>query len=173
MRESAPLKEVMDHLRALLSEERSHFTDIEKLLNLQIEREAGIWEYDFDALQKEIWLRFAQLEDNQDCLSEDETLPKGRFSSAFVRRMKKFYRTFSGPLSRSIIDKRRQFNLDQQALLNRESIPFYLSLILTLQKMKDRLNVLEESVDNLSKEQDEQFKELKRLNASGSRGSGS
>lgn len=173
MQESAPLKEAMEHLRALLSEERNHFTDIEKLLNRQIEREAGIWEYDFDALQKEMWQRFAQLEDNQDCLSEDETLPSGRFSSACVRRLKKLYRTLSGPLSRSIIDKRKQFNLDQQALLNRESVPFYLALILTLQKMKDRLNGLEESVDRVVKEQEEQFKELKQLDRSGSQRPGS
>ena len=170
MQEPATLKQEMENLRTLLSEERGRFTDIVKLLNRQIEREAGIWEYDFDDLQKEMWQRFAQLEDNQDCLSEDETLPSGRISSAIVRRLKKFYRTLSGPLSRSIIDKRRQFNLDQQALLNRESVPFYLALILTLQKIKDRLNVLEESVERLVKEQEEQFKELKQLDRSGSQG---
>ncbi len=173
MQEPATLKAEMARLRALLSEQRSQFTDIEKLLNRQIEREAGIWEYDFDELQKEMWRRFAQIEDNQDCLSEDESLPAGRLSAAIVRRLKKIYRTLSGPLSRSRIDKRKQFNLDQQALLNRESVPFYLALILTLQKIKDRLNVLEESIDKVVKEQEEQFKELNRLDRSGSHRSGS
>ena len=173
MQEPAKIKTEMEQLRALLAEERSHFTDIVKLLNRQIEREAGLWEYGFDELQKELWQRFAQLEENQECLSEEKTLPAGRFSSALVRRLKRFYRSVSGPLSRSIIDKRKQFNLDQQALLNRESVPLYLALILTLEKIKDRLNVLEGSVDIIAKEQEEQFAEMKRLLGTDSKRSGS
>ncbi len=150
-------------LAAALKEERSKLTDIADLVRHRVEREAGIWEYDFEQLEKEMWRRFSTLEDQQDCMSEDQNLPPQRLPAAVLRRLKKWYRTISGPLSRTIVNKRKQFNLDRQSLLNKESIPFYLSVILTLQKIKDRLNTLEERVLRLQTEGDEQWLEIQRL----------
>ena len=137
MQDRSDLKEVLARLKARLSEERAGITEITELLPFKIEREAGIWELHFDELESEMWARFKQLEEQQDCVTEEETFPAGRVSSGILRRLKKLYRTLTGPLARAIIDKRKQFNLDQQNMLNRESVPFHLSVILTLQKIKD------------------------------------
>ena len=173
MQDRSVLKEEIARLKARLSEERAGITEITALPPFEIEREAGIWEFDFDGLEAEMWRRFAQLEDQQDCISEEETFPAGRISSGMLRRLKKLYRTLTGPLARAIIDKRKQFNLDQQNLLNKESVPFYLSLILTLQKIKDRLNVLEESLSKIENELEEQYKEVRRRGKGGPHGAGS
>lgn len=163
MQDRSALKEEITRLKTRLSDERAGITEITELLHLGIEREAGIWEYDFDELEAEMWRRFTQLEEQQDCISEEETFPAGRISSGILRRLKKLYRTLTGPLARAIIDKRKQFNLDQQNLLNKESVPFCLSVILTLQKIKDRLNVMEESLSKIENELEEQFMEVQRL----------
>jgi len=163
MSNTSALQEEIARLTAALKEERAKLTDLADLLRRGIEREAGIWEYGFEELEEEMWRRFATLEEEQDCISEDQTLPSQRLPAAVLRRLKKWYRTISGPLSRTIVDKRKQFNLDQQSLLNKESIPFYLSIILTLQKIKDRLNTLEETVLKLQSDEDEQWREIQRL----------
>lgn len=156
-------------IKARVLEERASITDLTELLRRPVEREAGIWEYGFDELEAEMWRRFSQLEEFQDCSSEDETLPSGRISAAVVRRLKSLYRTVTGPLSRAILDRRKQFNLDQQNLLNRESVPMHLAVLLTLQRLKDRLNALEEQVDKLHREQDETYREIQRLGRSNNR----
>jgi hypothetical protein len=171
MQDRSVLQEEIARLKARLSEEKTGITDIMELVPHGIEREAGIWEYDFDELEAEIWRRFTQLEDQQDCVSEEETFPAGRIPAGILRRLKKLYRTLTGPLARAIIDKRRQFNLDQQNLLNKESVPFYLAMILTLQKIKDRLNVMEESLSKIEIELEEQFREAQRLGEGESPGS--
>ena len=74
------------------------------------------------------------------------------FANDFLRLLNKFYRVLTTPVSRAILDKKKQFNLDQQDLLNKENIPFFLAMILTLQKIKDRLNVLEEAVHKMGEE---------------------
>lgn len=160
---SKDLADELSRIKTRILEERSAVADLTELLRSPVEREAGIWEYGFDELEAEMWRRFAQLEEYQDCSSEDETLPPGRIRAALTRRIKNGYRTLTGPLSRAIMDRRKQFNLDQQNLLNRESVPFYLAILLTLQRLKDRLNVLEEHVDRLHGEQDEAFREMQRL----------
>jgi len=170
MPEQTDLMEEIARLKALLAQERDRITDVTQLMPPGAEREAGIWEYDFDDLEAEMWRRFQQLEEQQDCISEEETFPSGRIPAAILRRLKKLYRTLSGPLARGIIDKRKQFNLDQQNLLNKESVPFYLALTLTLQKVKDRLNALEESLQRIEGELGEQYKEVQRLGKAGSQG---
>jgi hypothetical protein len=163
MQDRTVLMDEIARLKARLLEERAGITEVSELLPFEIEREPGIWEYDFNELEAEMWRRFTQLEEQQDCVSEEENFPPGRVSSGVLRRVKKLYRTLTGPLSRAIIDKRKQFNLDRQNLLNKESVPFYLSVILTLQKMKDRQNVMEESLVKIEKELEEQFREVQRL----------
>ena len=158
------LAEELARIKTRILEERSAVADLAELLRRPVEREAGIWEFGFDELEAEMWRRFAQLEEHQDCSSEvDEALPPGRVRAALTRRLKNLYRTMTGPLSRAIMDRRKQFNLDRQNLLNRESVPFHLAILLTLQRLKDRLNVLEEHVDRLRGEQDEAYREMQRL----------
>ena len=170
MPERSDLKQEIARLKALLSEERAAITNVTELMPHGAEREAGIWEYDFDDLEVEMWHRFSQLEEQQDCISEEDTFPSRRIPAAILRRLKKLYRSLSGPLARGIIDKRKQFNLDQQNLLNKESTPFYLALILTMQKVKDRLNVLEESLHRIEAELDERNTETRGMEKAGSGG---
>lgn len=139
-------------LKAEFEAERENVDSIDELVKKQIEREPGLWEYDFDGLGAEMWKRFHTLEKNSDCLSEERYFPAQRFRAACLRRLNKFYRVMTTPLSRSILEKEKQFNLDQQDILNKENIPFFLAMILTMQKMKDRLNVLEEAVTKLGDE---------------------
>lgn len=149
MKDHSELKSELQKLKEKISEERDKITEISDLVNKKIEREVGIWEYDFDELEKEMWQRFGFLEENSDCTT-----------AAPQTRLQKLYRKLTSPFSRSIIDQQRQFNLDQQTRVNKESIPFHLAVILTLQKIKDRLNALEESTRKLQVEQEELFKEI-------------
>ncbi len=152
MRDDGLLKTEITKLKEEVGAERENIETIDGLVKKQIEREPGLWEYDFDGLGAEMWKRFQTLEKNSDCLSEEQYLPAQRFRAAFLRRLNKFYRVLTTPVSRAILDKKKQFNLDQQDLLNKENIPFFLAMILTLQKIKDRLNVLEEAVNKLGDE---------------------
>jgi len=152
MRDDALWKAEMAKLKVDIETERGKIESLDDLVKKQIAREPGLWEYEFDDLSAEMWRRFNTLEKNSDCLSEDQYLPPRRFPAAVVRRLHKLYRAFTLPLSRTILDKRNQFNLDQQALLNQENIPFSLAILLTLQKIKDRLNALEETVGKLRDE---------------------
>ncbi len=149
-------------LRTRLLEELKNADDISAWVGERIERDAGIWEYDFNDLEAEMWKRFRFLETHQDCTSEDRSLPRRRVPASFFRRFHKLYRTLTGPFSRTVIDRRKQFNLDQQNMIDRESIPFDLSMILSLQKAKDRLNRLEDQVYKMQQEQEELFKEIRR-----------
>ena len=162
MPEQTNWKQETCRLRARLLEDLKNAEDISHWVGHRIEREAGIWESDCNELEAEMWRRFAFLETNQDCTTEDRSLPRKRIPAAFFRRFHKLYRTLTGPFSRTAIDQRRQFNLDQQNRFNRESIPFVLATVLSLQKTKDRLNRLEEMLYKLQKEQEEISREARR-----------
>lgn len=174
MRDHTEIKKEIQSLKARLSAEIEKVDDIEILVKKQIEREVGLWEYDFEELEAELWKRFAILEKNSDCVSEGEVFWGKKILGPFFRRLKRWYRALSGPFSRSVIDKKRQFNLDQQNQINQENVPFQLAVILSLQKIKDRLNVLEENLQKIQADQEDLFKEYYTSSiSSGSREKGS
>jgi hypothetical protein len=156
MQDEALLREELARLKSELEAEKANIGSLDELVKRQIEREPGLWEYGFDELGDEIWKRFHTLEKNTECLSEEQYIPPQRIRAAFLRRLNKLYRYLTLPLARVILDKKKQFNLDQQDLLNKENIPLSLAVILTLQKIKDRLNVLEEKVNKLVDEQEDE-----------------
>lgn len=159
MQDYTEVKKEIQNLKAKLSAEMDRVEDIGTLVKKQIEREVGLWEYNFEELEGELWKRFAILEENSDCVSEDEVFWRNKILGGFFRRVKRWYRALSGPFSRSVIDKKKQFNLDQQNRINQENIPFQLAIILSLQKIKDRLNVLEESIQKIQEDQEDLFRE--------------
>ena len=163
MAEAAEIKQKINLLRQKLAEEREGIQQIEQLLLKKIEREPGLWEYDFDELEAEIWRRFSNLEKNADCISSDKRFSPRKVTGPVITRLRNLFRTLSSPFSRSIVAKDKQFNLEQQNFVNKESIPVHLAVILTLQKIKDRLNALEEKVLKICQDQEEWFQELGNL----------
>jgi len=161
MNDQMDLLTEVKRLKGELAKEIEQIDKIDTLVKKQIEREPGIWEYGFDELEAEMWRRFAYLEKNSECLTEEEKFAPDRISGKLARRFKKIYRTISSPFSRTILDKRKQYDLDKQNFRNLESVPFYLSMILTLQKIKDRLNYLEEKTLKIAKDQEELLFEMK------------
>lgn len=160
MQDNSEIKKEMQKLKTKLSAEKDKIEDIATLIQKKIEREVGLWEYDFEELEKEMWKRFTTLEENSDCASEEELFQSKKILGTLFRRLRKWYRTLSSPFSRSIIDKKKQFNLDKQNRVNQENIPLHLAVILSLQKIKDRLNTLEDNIQKLQEDQEDSFKEL-------------
>lgn len=160
MQDYTEVKKEIQSLKARLSAEIDKIEDVGTLVQKKIEREVGLWEYDFEELEGELWKRATTLEENSDCISEDEGFWGNKIFGAFIRRLKRWYRTLSSPFSRSIIDKKKQFNLDKQNRINQENIPFHLAIILSLQKIKNRLNVLEENIQKIQEDQEDLFREL-------------
>lgn len=160
MAEASEIKQEIQSLRQELAEARENTEQIEQLLLREIEREPGLWEYDFDELEAEIWRRFSTLEENADCLAQEVRFSSRKVTGPVIIRLRNLFRSLSSPFSRSVVAKNKQFNLEQQNFVNKESIPMHLSVILTLQKIKDRLNDLEEKVFRLRQEQEEWFQEL-------------
>ena len=160
MQDYSEIKKEIQSLKAKLSAEKDKIDDIGTLIQKKIERDVGLWEYDFEELEEEMWKRFATLEENSDCTSEDEFFGTKKILGAIFRRIKRCYRTISSPFSRSIIDKKKQYNLDKQNRVNLENGRFHLAVILSLQKIKDRLNDLGENIQKLQEDQEDLFKEL-------------
>ena len=163
MAEPAEIKQKIHLLRQKLAEEREGIQQIEQLVLKKIEREPGLWEYDFDELEAEVWRRFSTLEKNADCISYEERFSSQKITGPVIKRLRNLFRSLSSPFARSIVAKDKQFNLEQQNFVNNESIPLHLAVLLTLQKIKDRLNDLEEKVIKLRQEQEEWFQEFGKL----------
>ena len=163
MAEPAEIKQKIQELRQNLAEEREAIQQIGQLLLEKIEREPGLWEYDFDELEAEYWRRFSTLEKNADCIAYEERFASQKVTGPVITWLRNIFRSLSSPFSRSIVAKDKQFNLEQQNFVNTESIPMHLSVILTLQKIKDRLNDLEEKVLKIQQDQEEWFQELGNL----------
>ncbi len=71
MKNLSDSKKAIQNIRIELGKQKEKVNNIEDLAMKKIEREAGIWEYDFDELEDEIWRRFSTLEKNCDCISEE------------------------------------------------------------------------------------------------------
>lgn len=153
----------ISRLKDELFSQKESASSMEELVGHRIERDPGIWEMDFDQLEKEIWTRFENLEYNADCL-EKKPAPrnlskKDRFAS-FLRTA---WRNIKNPLSRLYIEKTWKYNLDQQNQVNRDAVPFNLAVILTLQKIKDRLNYMEEQIKKIEQDQQTIYDEINRV----------
>lgn len=130
------LKQLVSQLKERLNKEKESIQDVDSLVKKKIERDAGIWEYSFDELEHELFERFSFLEEKSDCLSfADISSPRKRIGR-LVTLAKKVLRKMTNPYSRMILSKQYQFN--------KELVPIHLASILSLQKIKDRLNELED-----------------------------
>lgn len=129
------LKQLVSQLKKRLNEEKDSIQDVESLVREKIEREAGLWEYSFDELEHELFERFSTLEDKSDCLAVADISSPRKGIGWFVTPAKKILRKLTNPYSRMILSKQYQFN--------KELVPIHLATILSLQKIKDRLNELE------------------------------
>jgi hypothetical protein len=73
---------------------------------------------------------------NSDCLTLSDISSPRKGIGWFVTLAKKVLRKITNPYSRMILSKQYQFN--------KELVPIHLATILSLQKIKDRLNELED-----------------------------
>ena len=141
------IKELIAQLKETLAQERENIEDMEQLVKQKVEREAGIWEYSYDELEKELFERFPSLEAKSYCLTfEDIPSPRRRVGALFTF-FKRIVRKLTNPYTRMILAK--------QAELDKELIPMQLAIILSLQKIKDRLNTLEAHVQKILDLQEE------------------
>jgi len=129
------LKQLVSQLKERLNKEKESIKDVESLAKKKIERDAGLWEYSFDELEHELFERFSFLEDKSDCLSFTDIPSPRKGIGWLVTLAKKVLRKMTNPYSRMILNKQYQFN--------KELVPIHLAAILSLQKIKDRLNELE------------------------------
>ncbi|MBD3413748.1 MAG: hypothetical protein GF421_04855 [Candidatus Aminicenantes bacterium] len=142
-------KEISDQVKELkrkTQEQRQQIRRISELVKKEIEREPGIWEYDFDELEQEIWNKHSRIQDKIKDLSEQISECSGKSPRDIYR----FYKQLRG-------------NFIRQNVINQEIISFYLAVILTLQKIKDRLNSLEFRVDQINREKEELMIEIQEL----------
>ncbi|MCD6518098.1 MAG: hypothetical protein J7L72_11870 [Candidatus Aminicenantes bacterium] len=133
------LKELKKEIRR----ERENIGKMEDLIKKEAERGPGIWEYDFDELESEIWKKHAGIEKKIKELSEKISECSGKG----LRDIFRFFRNLRG-------------NLIRQNVINQEVISFYLAMMLSLQKIKDRLNALEFKVSKLNREKDELISDM-------------
>ncbi len=164
MKNLSDSKKAIQNIRKELGKQKETVNSIEDLAMKKIEREAGIWEYNFDELEVEMWRRFSNLEKNCGCISEENQFFDKRKPNSPFYKVKERYRAISELFIRIKMEGEGRFNLDKQNSINKEYIPFNLAVILTLQKIKDRLNTLEEMTRHLIKDQEELFSKYFRNN---------
>lgn len=165
MTEISELEKEIRRLKARLIKEREKIEEITVLIGKQVEREAGIWEYSFEELEAEMWRRFVTIEKNSNCKSEYKRFSNEKISGRLIQKLRNLFRMVSRRFSRTIIEKEKQFNLDRQNFINKEQVPFHLAIILSLQKIKDRLNLLESEIQKLDNNQQELFQQIVRKNS--------
>ena len=115
------IKELIAQLKETLAQERENIEDMEQLVKQKVEREAGIWEYSYDELEKELFERFPSLEAKSDCLTfEDIPSPRRRVGALFTF-FKRIVRKLTNPYTRMILAKQAEFDKDCHALNNAEN----------------------------------------------------
>lgn len=145
------LRQLVSQLKKRLQVEKESLTNVESLINKKIERDPGIWEYSFDELEHELFERFPSLEDKSDCLSFTDISSPRKVIGWFVTLAKKILRKMTNPYSRMILAKQYQFN--------KELVPMHLATILSLQKIKDRLNELEDVANKILEIQEDMLED--------------
>lgn len=159
------LKTQLEIIKSELEAQRNAAASMEELIGHAVERAAGIWEMDFDDLEREIWSRFNDLEFNADCLEKREPPEIHGMKNRLLEFLSNAVRNLKNPLARLYMPKYWRFNMEQQNQVNRDSVPYFLANILTLQKIKDRLNRMEEQIQKMEREQQSVYEELLNLRA--------
>ena len=159
------LKTQLEIIKSELETQRNAAASMEELIGHAVERAAGIWEMDFDDLEREIWSRFNDLEFNADCLEKREPPEIHGMKNRLMEFLRNAVRNLKNPLARLYMPKYWRFNLERQNQVNRDSVPYFLAHILTLQKIKDRLNRMEEQIQKMEREQQSVYDELLNLRA--------
>jgi hypothetical protein len=151
MTKTDDLKQLVSQLKERLNKEKESIPDVDSLVKKKIERDAGIWEYSFDELEHELFERFSFLEEKSDCLSFADIPSPRKGIGRLVTLTKKVLKKMTNPYSRMILSKQYQFN--------KELVPIHLASILSLQKIKDRLNELEDVAKKILDIQEEILEE--------------
>ncbi|HZX10659.1 MAG TPA: hypothetical protein VFG01_06900, partial [Acidobacteriota bacterium] len=127
-------RQKIKELKRKIHQEKEGIQKIEDLIKKKVEREPGIWEYDFYELESEMWSRYVSIEKKIERLSEKiSKYSGGKFINLF-----RFIKNLRGNI-----------------IVSRELIPFYLTIMLSLQKLKDRLNFLEYKVKKINREKED------------------
>jgi len=141
-------EQALKELKKEIREERKNIRKAEDLIKTELEREPGIWEYDFDELESEIWKKHAGIEKKIKELSEKISECSGKGP----RNIFRFFKNLRG-------------NIIRQNVINQEIISFYLAMMLSLQKIKDRLNSLEYKASQINREKDELISDIDEYKA--------
>jgi len=132
-------RQKIKELKRKIHQEKEGIQKIEDLIKKKVEREPGIWEYDFYELESEMWSRYVSIEKKIERLSEKiSKYSGGKFINLF-----RFIKNLRGNI-----------------IVSRELIPFYLTIMLSLQKLKDRLNFLEYKVKKINREKEDLATEI-------------
>jgi len=169
MESNKEIRQEIQRLKEKLSERKKDIEKIETLIQRKVDREPGLWEFNFNELEEEMWNRFLSMEKNEeemwncflsleknsDCLNMEEIKSSRKMMGWIIVLFKKILRKITTPYSRMILARQSRFN--------RELIPFFLASVLSLQKIKDRLNVLEARTKKVIENQEDLFDELNTL----------
>jgi predicted nucleic acid-binding Zn-ribbon protein len=142
------IRQKIKELKRKIHQEKEGIQKIEDLIKKKVEREPGIWEYDFDELESEIWNKYENIEKKIQDLSEEISECSGRNPKSLY----KFFKNLRG-------------NIIRQNVINQEIISFYLATMLSLQKLKDRLNSLEFKAEKINREKEELTTEIEEYRA--------
>lgn len=154
------LKARLGQMKNELEAQKKAAASVEALVGHSIEREAGIWEMDYDDLEGEMWSRFKNLEFNAECMEKKDPPGHKRRKDRLMEFVRTAWRNIKNPLARLYMQKYWRFNLDRQNQINRDSVPYCLAQVLTLQKIKDRLNRMEEQIKKIQIEQQAVYEEF-------------
>jgi len=146
------IREGIQDLKEKLSQEKKGIEKIDFLIGKKVDREPNLWEFSESELEQEIWNRFLSLEGKSNCLPQGEIRSDRKGIGWMIVLLKKVMRKLTHPYSSML--------LERQNLLNRELLSLYFVHLLSLQKIKKRINAVEDLIRQVKKDQKDLFDEL-------------
>jgi hypothetical protein len=143
MKNAAEIEKQIQAIKSALATERESVQDLESLIGRRIEAE--LWGLSKKELEKEAWSSFFVLEKSQDCLEEEPIVSPRKFWGPLIIISKKVLRALIRPYLRMILARQSRFN--------RELIRIILAIQLRLEKIEERIAVLEAGSPNSRIEQ--------------------
>jgi len=134
MNNAREIEKQIQKLKAALAEKRASIEDLESLVGEKIEGE--LWGLGEKALEKAAWDSFFFLDRKTASREEEPITSRRRIIGPLIVLAKKAWRALFRPYSRMI--------LERQSRLNRELVQLELANLLRIEKIKERLDALEE-----------------------------
>jgi len=133
MKNTEEIDREIQRLKKTLSDEKENINAIEELIGGRIE--VDLWGLGEKDLEKMTWESFSFLERNKDCLAPTPITSHRKYVGGFIVAAKKTWRALTRWYAESILRRQKEFD--------RELIQVLLATLLRLEKMNERIGVLE------------------------------